>query len=64
VLATDDVVHLMVKAGVLLTNKTVFALEVGPIGDLAPDLLRDISGHWREFGGPWLWPFSECARAP
>ena len=64
VLATDDVVHLMGKARVLFTYETVLTLAVGPVGNLATRFLRDISGHWRESGGPWLWPFAECALAP
>jgi len=64
VLTTDDVVHLMGEARVVVTDEAVFALPVGAVGNLAPHFLRDISGHRRESGGPWLWPFAECALAP
>jgi hypothetical protein len=63
-LAADYMVDLVREAGVVFMDQTVFATVAGATGYFSPEFLADITGHKREFGGPWPLPFSGCAPIP
>ncbi len=52
VLATDDVINLVRKPGVILMDKAVFATMIRAARYLGSESFADITGHAKEFGAP------------
>ncbi len=63
-LVADDMVNLVREAGVVFMDEAVLATLTGPPGYLGSQLLVDITGHERGFGGPAPSPSLECVLTP